>query len=174
MKKAQVITLFLLIFIMQMQAEQITKIGVINLSKIYTYFFRESETVRDLELKKTEFESEIQRLGDNIQRLEDQKLNAESRGDEALVLQLDNQIFSQSQYLKDYIRIKNRQLQDMKDQLTSSESFIREIQQEVEYVAESEGYSLILDIKDPNLFFWIDQIDITELVIERLSTKITE
>ncbi len=149
-------------------AQRIPKFGVVDLSRIYSLYFRESQAVRELEDLRQRIQKEIDARTSEIQSLESRKLDAETSGNETLALQLDNQIYERKRYLNDYIRIKNAQLQEQRDALTESSGFLAEIVKGISYVAESEGYSAILKSSDADLVWWHKEVDITDKVIEYL------
>ena len=60
----------------------------------------------------------------------------------------------------DYSRIV-QQMMPNSDQL-------QEIVNQIQYVAESEGYSIIFDSKDRNIIWWTHSVDITDLVMKKL------
>lgn len=149
-------------------AEQITTVGIIDVNKVAQVFFRESQVVRELEEMAMRIQEEIDNITQEIYDLEERKLNAESIGDRQMALQLDTEIFERTNYLRDYHRIKTGQLEEKKKNLTESETFLTEMVSAMEFVAESEGYTVIVRSSDPNLMWWSKEVDITELVIQRL------
>ena len=149
-------------------AEQLSKIGIINLSKIASQYYKESRSYQELEQMMMQYEEEKNRILEEIDQLEARKLDANTEGDEILKLKLENEIFSKKQYLREYNRIKLEQIRAKRDELSGSDSFLNEIMREIDFVAETEGYSVILKSNDPNLIWWSSEVDITELVLERL------
>jgi len=98
-------------------SEQLTRIGIIDIEKVYSIYFRESRTVMDLQQKQNTILREIQRIDDQILTLENKKLEAEMRGDQENALKLDREIFDRKQYLEDYKRIKMQQLKKLSENL---------------------------------------------------------
>ncbi len=170
MKNKLIVALFVLlsIIVSGAPADQFTQIGIIDLSEIISNYFRESRAYRELEEMRSEFEDDRQRITDEIEQLEERKLDAENRGDESTVLQLEDEIFEKKEYLQEYTRIKYNQIKKKQESLLESSSFLGEILKEVQYIAESEGYSIVLRAKDPNIVWWSQAVDITDKVLERL------
>jgi outer membrane protein len=152
-------------------AEQITKVAVLDYSRILSAFYADSAEVRRIEEMKTAFAEEVRRLQDEIQDLEERKLEAENRGDSRSALELDDRIQERKQYFQEYTRVRSSQIQRALSDLASSNALAREILREVQYVAETNGFSLVLKRSDPNLLWWSYETDITELVLERLMTS---
>ncbi len=149
-------------------AEQLTTVGIIDVSKVTTAFFRDSQAVRELEDLTAKLQGEINGISADINHLKERKLLAENSGDSAAALRLDEEIYNKTNYLRDYYRIKNAQLQERRNRLSESSAFLGELQKAIAFVAEDQGYNVILKTSDTGLLWWSRQVDITELVISRL------
>lgn len=171
MKKVLFLTLILTLISLPVFSDTITKVAVLDYSKILSAFYKDSQAVRELEEMKTQFQQEIERIQNEVSILEERKLNAENNGNTSKALELDNQIFEKKKFLRDYIRVKNSQLTELNKSLSQNNDLVREIREEVEFIAESSGYSLVIKKSDPNLLWWSYEVDITEQVLQRLLTK---
>jgi outer membrane protein len=149
-------------------AEQLTTVGIVDVTKVSTAFFRDSQAVRELENLTNRLQTEIDGITAEINQLKDRKLQAENSGDQARALKLDEEIYNKTNYLRDYFRIKNAQLQERRNRLAESSSFLAQLQQAISFIAEDQGYNVIMKSSDPNLLWWSRQVDITDLVIARL------
>ncbi len=170
MKKI-VLILLLAAAAMPLFAETITKVAVLDYSRILSAFYKDSQAVREIEDMKKQFQQEIDRIQGEIRILEERKLTAENSGNNSKALELDNQIFEKKKFMQDYIRVKNSQLTELNKNLSQNNTLVKEIIEEVEYVAESGGYSIVLKKSDPNLLWWNYEVDITEQVLQRLMSK---
>jgi len=148
-------------------ATQITKVGIVDLSKIYSVYFRESKEIIKLEELKSAYLKEIANKQEEINLLKSEKLDAENNNDEQKSLELDKEIFNKEQFLKEYTQVKTQQLRQMAQNLSKSSEFINEIAEVIQYVAEEEGFSLILK-KSDQFLFWTPEMDITDKVINEL------
>ena len=168
--KKKFIFAFVLCFgiLFPLSAEQLTTVGIVDITKVSTAFFRDSQAVRELETLTTRLQTEIDGITAEINQLKDRKLQAENSGDQNLALKLDEEIYNRSNYLRDYFRIKNTQLQERRSRLSESSAFITELQRAIAFIAEDQGYNVILKSSDPNLLWWSRQVDVTDLVIARL------
>jgi outer membrane protein len=150
--------------------ETITRVAVVDLARIFTQYFRESQAVRELERMNQRVEEEVEAIREEIRQLEEQKIEAENDGDEREALRLDNEIFRKKEYLREYVRVKGNQLSQMRQNLASNSSFYQEVVAEIQYVAENEGYSLVIRSDGRSeLLWWTQEVDITELVLQRLA-----
>ena len=151
--------------------EQITRVGVLDIEKVYSVYFRESRSVKELQEMKAEVLREIGRIDDEISALEAQKLQADSDRNNDLSLKLDTDIFKKKQYRDDYRRIKMDQLRKMSERISLSDAFLDELVAAIQFVAESEGFSVILNKSgqfEQFFFFYTKEVDITDKVIQEL------
>jgi len=149
-------------------AEQITKVAVLDYAKILSAFYVDSAEARRIEKMKTDFANEVRKLQDEIQSLEERKIIAMSRGNARDELNLESKIQEKKQYYQEYIRIKGNQIQQAVAGLGSSNELAREILDTIQFVAESNGFSIVLNRSDPNLLWWAYEVDITDLVLQQL------
>jgi len=152
----------------RVHAEQLTQIGVIDISKIISSYFEASYALREINDMQKKFDSDKQDILNKIQDLEQQKLAADGAGDSQKSLQLDNEIFKQRNYLQEFVRIKTNQINQKRDSLIQSPTFLSDLVKAIAYVAENNGYSIVLRSDDPSIMYWNNEVDITDKVIERL------
>jgi len=171
-KKIGVLLALLLITIMGASAQQLTRFAVVDLPKIYIAFFKDSQAVREFEERSARVQADIDKMTAEIQALQKSRLDAASEGDQQKVLSLDNEIYNKTEYLKEYYRIKTAELEDQKKKLTQSDSFLKQVYDEIRIVAESDGYSMVLNLKESSGILWYSPtVDITDKVITNLLTK---
>jgi outer membrane protein len=154
--------------------QQITRVGILDIDKVYAVYFRESKSVKEFQQKRQEVLRDIKQIEDDILDLENRKLDAERRGDASEALRLDTEIFKKNQYRDDFRRIKMDQLRRMSEKLYQSDEFLDELLQAIEFVAESEGFSLVLNAGgqySQSFLFYTKEIDITEKVIQELMRR---
>jgi outer membrane protein len=153
-------------------AQQLTRFAVVDLSRVYSSFFRESRAVREFEERSSRVQTDIDRMNTEIQELKSAQVNAELRGDSNQALRLENEIYKKSEFLTDYYNTKTAELENQKKKLTQSGTFLEQVYTELQLIAESEGYSMVLNLKENNAILWYSPaVDITEKVIQSLLTK---
>ncbi|MDR0662858.1 MAG: OmpH family outer membrane protein [Spirochaetaceae bacterium] len=174
MKKLFLLPLCLLLFSAVAAAQQITRFAVVDMSKVYTAFFRESRAVRDFEERSARVQADVDRMTREIQELKSEQTNAEMQGDNETSIKLENEIYKKSEFLKEYFKLKTAELEDQKKKLSQSSEFLEQVYNELRIVAESEGYSMVLNLKEAKGILWYSTaIDITEKVIQNLQSKNT-
>lgn len=154
------------------QAQQLTRFAVIDLPKLYTVFYQDSKVVRDWEERSRRVQADLDRMTSEIDSLSKSRLDAETAGDNERVLRLEADIARKTKYLQEYYRVKTSELEDQKKRMTQSSAFLQQVYDEIRLVAESEGYSMVLNLKESAGIVWYSPtVDITDLVIQNLMTK---
>ena len=152
-----------------MFAQQITKFGVVDTSKVYSAYFRNSAPVRNYEKKKAEFQEEIDKRTQELKTLQQQKLEYEKNGNDSQALKVEAEITKKTDYLTEYTNAKNVELESMLKSLESSDEFYKKLYNTLGQIAESGGYSMILSLQDANAILWYsNSVDITDQVIQKL------
>lgn len=150
-------------------SQQITRFGVVDTARVYQAYFRNSAPVRNYETKKADFQNEINKRTDEIQKLQRQKVDYESTGNESGALRLAAEITKKTDSLTEYTNAKNVELESLKKSLQNSDAFYKKLYSTLERVAESEGLSLIMSLQQANAVLWYSSsVDITDKVIAAL------
>ena len=150
-------------------AQQITKFGVVDTAKVYNAYFRNSAPVRNYDRKKSEFQQEINKYTDELQKLQSKKVEYEKNGNDALVLKTDAEITKKKDFLIEYTNAKNAELESMQKTLQGSDAFYNKLYDTLSKVAESSGYSMILLLQQSNSFLWYsNSFYVTDQVISAL------
>jgi outer membrane protein len=173
MKRTVIVVLLAAALGFSLEAQQLTRFAVVDLPRVYTSFFRDSRAVREFEERSARVQSEIDRMTQEIQGLRSSQLDAEARGDESRSLTLDRQIYQKSEYLKEYYQVKTAELNDQRTKLSQSGTFLDQVSSEIRYIAESEGYSMVLNLKENSGILWYSPtVDITDKLIQNLLAKV--
>ena len=150
-------------------AQQITKFGVVDTAKVYNAYFRNSAPVRNYEKKKAEFQEEINKYTDELQKLQLKKLEYEKANNDAQAQRVQAEISKKSEFLVEYTNAKNIELESIQKSLQSSDAFYKKLYDSLAKIAESGGYSMILSLQQANAILWYSSsVDITEQVIADL------
>ncbi|HAW85078.1 MAG TPA: hypothetical protein DD477_05210 [Spirochaetaceae bacterium] len=151
-------------------AQQITRVAVVDLQKIYLTYYKDSQSVRAIEEDRLRNQQEIQRLSEEIRSLEAQRQALERSGDYEAARQLATQMIEKIQFLNDFTRIKQHELDERMRTLSETNTFVRTLYQTIQGVAEAEGYSLVLSSRNSDLvvLWFSSMVDITDKVIQEL------
>ena len=154
------------------QAQQLTRFAVVDLPRVYTAFFRDSRAVREFEERSARVQTEIDRMTRDIQDLRSRYTDAALRGDQNESVRLENEIYRKSEFMKEYYQVKTAELEDQKRKLAQSNAFLDQVNDEIRYIAESEGYSIVLNLKENRGILWYSPtVDITDKLIQNLLAK---
>jgi len=152
--------------------QQITRFALVDLPKVYTTFFRDSAAVRQFEEKSAKVQSEIDKMTKEIQELKSKYADAVVAHNDTEALRLETLIYRKSEFLKEYYQTKTAELDAERSKLMQSGSFLEQVYDEIRYIAESEGYTIVLNMKNnPSIVWFSPSIDITEKLIKNLQTK---
>jgi len=153
-------------------SQQLTRFALVDLPKVYTAFFKESKAVKEFEEKSNRIQAEIDKRTREIQSLRSRYADAMAANNESEALRLENLIYKQSEFLKEYYQIKTAELEEQRIKLMQSDSFMTQVYDEIRYIAESEGYTMVLNMKNnPSIIWYSPTIDITEKLINNLQTR---
>jgi outer membrane protein len=140
--------------------------------KVYMAFSRESRPVREFEEKNAKVQAEIDKLTREIQDLRSRYADAVTANNDSEALRLENLIYRRSEFLKEYFQTKTAELEDQRNKLMQSGSILDQIYDEIRYIAESEGYTMVLNMKNnPSIIWFSPTVDITDKLIQNLQTR---
>jgi len=163
----------LLVSACSLHAQQLTRFAVVDLPKVYMAFFRESRAVRDFEERSARVQIEIDRMTREIQDLKSRQMEAALMGNQNESLRLENEVYRRSEFLRDYYQTKTAELEDQRRRLTQSDTFLDQVHDEIRYIAESEGYSMVLNLKENAGILWYSPtVDVTDKLIQNLLDKV--
>ena len=172
MKRIILLFLICLGLCLEAEAQQLTRFAVVDLPKVYMAFFRESRAVRDFEQRSARVQAEIDKMTNEIQNLKINQVNAQAQGNQDQVLRLETEINRKSEFLKEYYKTKTAELETLKNRLSRSSSFQEQVYDEIRFIAESEGYSMVLNLKENTGILWYSPtVDITDKLISSLRDK---
>jgi Skp family chaperone for outer membrane proteins len=169
--KRTVIAVVLSLAALALEAQQVTKVGICDFSRVMNTSYREAKAVREFLEAQTAIKKEQAAIEKEIADLENQRLEADKAKNADLVLQLDKKLSDKRRYFDDYKRIKGDWVRQQQQTILGSSVFLKDILEVVKVVAESQGMALVVrsDSAGAELILYnIQEIDITELVIKEI------
>lgn len=164
-----VVSILFSLFSIPSFAQQITKFAVVDTNKVYQAYFRNSAPVRNYETKKEDFQKELDKHVAELQRLNDQKIEYQRKGNESEAMKIEAQITKKTDFINEYTSAKNTELDSLKKSLKENNVFYKQLYDTLARVAESGGYSAILNLQEANSVLWYSpSVDITDQVISQL------
>ena len=160
-------------------AQQITRIAVVDLQKVLLAYSKDSTALRDYEAKKAEIQQEIDRQATDIKTLQGQKADADRAKDSVNSQRLDAEIGRRTDALRSFVRAKQDELDKIAATINSTDSFAQLVYQKIQNVAETDGYSLVLNLRSVDsvmsaVLWYSPMIDITDKVIAAIVGPATQ
>jgi Skp family chaperone for outer membrane proteins len=173
-RKRALILVALVAFSAAAFGQQITRIAVVDLSKVIAACSKDAQAVKDFEQKKSEVQSDIDRMSADIVQLMTQRAEADKAGDKAASQKYKAELDARKKTLTDFVNAKQAELDAEAKKLGSTDAFSQDLYKQIQNVAETEGYSLVLNLKSGdsvmNAVLWYSpMIDITSDVIQALT-----
>ena len=147
--------------------EQLTTVGIVDISRIHATFFSTLTNIRRLENLRQQYQDEIDVQLNQLAQLQQQYEQAQAVGDNERSQQLNAQIMQFSADIRLLSESRQKDLQAQQQGLTNEEFLLR-LQQAIVYIAESQGFTVILRTDHDGLQWWSSVVDITDQVLERL------
>lgn len=152
--------------------QHITNFGVVDTTKVYEQFFRNSSAVKSYEEKRATFQEEVSRRADEIRDLQTKLQEAQDLGMDSDVKKYQDSIRIKSSSLKTYTQQKNTELNNIKKNLSNNNEFYKNLNRTIKKVAENEGLSMVINLQQSNSILWYSPaVDITDKVIESLEQE---
>jgi outer membrane protein len=176
MRKKSLVALLGLLVAAAAYGQQITRVAVVDLSKVISAFSDDSIAVRDFERKKSQVQTDIDKMSADIMLLMSQRADADKTGDKASSLRLREEIEKKTKTLTDYVSVKQAELDEQAKKLATTDAFSQDLYKKIQGYAEINGYSLVLNLKSSdsvmNAVLWYSpMIDITADLIKELTGK---
>lgn len=154
-------------------AQQITRVAVIDLQKVYMTYYKDSASVRAFEEQKQKVQAEITRLSAEVTELQRKRLEIAASGDAAALKAFDAELYRKAQFLSDFVKVKQAELDAKAEALSKGDAFVQLLYRSVQATAEAEGYSLVISSRDASdvgssVIWFSPMIDITDKVIQSL------
>ena len=167
MKKRALIALLALFASAGLPAEQLSTVGVVDIQEVYNSFYRESRQVRELEQLRDEYQDEIDGYLDMLEQLRDELADARDDGNRRRISDLEEEIEELEVFIDELTRRRRRQL-ERRQQSVLTDDFLEDLQQAIAYVAETNGYTIVVRSDADGLQWWSSVVDISDEVVERL------
>jgi outer membrane protein len=170
--KRVVITVFLALCATSAWSQQLTTVAIFDLDQVTLSFYQDSAAVREYRQAEEEFRTDLLRAEQTLNEYQTRRANALDRDDTRTAQRLREDIEALQE---DIVAIRERwyaQQQEMLETL-GEEEFYNNLYETVEYVAEDNGYTVVLESTQlgSSLFWYSQEVDITEEVIQELLAR---
>jgi Skp family chaperone for outer membrane proteins len=154
--------------------QQVTRIAVVDLPRVIAACSTDAQSVKNFERKKSQVQTDIDKMSGEIMRLMSLKAEADKAGETASSLKYRDDIDKRTKALSDFVSVKQAELDEEAKHLAANDEFSQDLYKQIQNIAETEGYSLVLNLKSSdsvmNAVLWYSpMIDITSNVIQALT-----
>ena len=167
--------LFFLISICSLLAQEeenntsisITTVAVIDIKVIYTTFPNEAKGYNSLVTLKERYQKEIDEQIEKLNIIKQQRQIALQKKLYNEAINYEKQINNLSNYIDSLSSRRQDELLRL-SKLPISKVFLDRLQKAIEFVAQENGFTVVLNTRMEGLQWWAPVVDITEKVIEKL------
>ena len=153
-------------------SQMITRMAVVDLPRVYTTFFQQSRAVREFQQRSERVQADIDRMQKEIQDLRTRHADAILKDDQTEMLRLETQINRRTENLREFYQTRTTELDNQRKNLMQSSSFLNQVHDEIRFIAESEGFTAVFDIKStPGIIWHSPTVDITDKLIQSLQNR---
>ena len=154
------------------EAQILTRFAVVDLNRVYMAYFSESRPVREYNERRTRVQTELDRMTVELNSLRAEMAEARARGNTEQILRLEMEVNRRTDFLREYYQTQMTALESQLSRLTQDSSFLEQIYDEIRFIAESEGYSAVLNLGDAAGILWYSPtVDITDRLIRSLHSR---
>ncbi|TXT41886.1 MAG: outer membrane protein [Spirochaetes bacterium] len=158
-------------------AQQITRVAVVDLSRIMAAFPNQTQAIKNFETRKAEVQAVVDVKALEIRTLQARRNEIQNQNgmfDEMATL--DAKIVRLTAELKEYLSARQNELDLLARSISSNTSFIQKLNGMIAQVAEAEGFSLVLNLKpqDPSaaVVLWNSpSVDLTDKIIQAMAAS---
>jgi len=162
MKKILILSLSLFIASSIFADSKLDRIAFVNIQQIIEVVFSDkSSLIQGIKDEKNKMQENLNKLKEAWTKLEQDKI---SEKDDARKIAYDKKIEELKKQYADYYRATNFQIEQKIK--TVQEPFFKEIYNVVKKISETQGYSVVFDVKTDGVFYYAQDNDITQKVIE--------
>ena len=173
LRKIVIFTLLLISCIAAGFAQQnmITRIAVVDFSRVYSTFRQQSQEVRRFQEDTARLQADVERMQNELRALDSRRADAILRNDQNTVTSLTREIAAKTEELRIYTQARAAELEEARRNINMG-SFMQSIQSELRLLAESEGITAFFDLNQLQGLMWHSPaIDYTDRLITRLRPR---
>ncbi|NIZ46365.1 OmpH family outer membrane protein [Entomospira nematocerorum] len=152
------------------QTDMIPKVAVVDINAVYQAVSANTDAVKKIESMRDNFNKEIKKQQEIIDKMKDQLVEAEENGDKIAIRDLTRRIRVKENDLATYRQSAANQLKNATDSLKVDPETLKLIQRAIENVANRRGYSIVFSSSGSGLVYWSPKVDITREVSAEVAT----
>ncbi|MEW6548385.1 MAG: OmpH family outer membrane protein [Spirochaetota bacterium] len=156
-------------------AQQITRVAVVDLSRVLAAFPSQTQAIKNFETRKAEVQAAVDVRAAEIRTLQAKRAEIQNRdGMVEGLAELDAKISKLTAELKEYVNARQNELDLLARSISSNATFLQKLNSTIAQVAEAEGFSLVLNTKPQDqssgMILWHSpSVDLTDKVIQAIA-----
>ena len=153
-------------------AEQLTTVAVFDMDQVLLSFYSDSDVLRDYRRAEEQYRADLSRAENDLRDLQARRATAVNRNDSRLASRLREDIAAQQEYVlalnERWYQTEDALLGELQD-----DQFFETVYQVAGYIAEENGYTLIMDVSriGMGIFWYSPSIDVTDDIIQELLVR---
>lgn len=169
--KRVIITVLIFMFSYLLYSDsKIDRIALINIQQVMEAVFADkTPLIQGIKDEKNKMQENLNKLKDAWMKIEQDKLNEK---DDAKKIAYDKKVEELKKQYADYYKLTSYQIEQKIKNV--QEPYFKEIYNVVKKIAESQGYSIVLDVKTDGIFYYSVDNDITQKVIDFFKGDVKE
>lgn len=171
LRKKPFFVFLMLLMVCSLQAIELTKVAVVNMGRIVDAYFREAAGVKEISDLKSQYQLYLNKVGLQLADLKEQMVKAQLDENQPLEISLRAEIEEKERLLREYHGIMTEKIRNIKMSSQANNDFERNLQRAIQSVAIEKGFSVVLEDGVDILWYDREDVDITDLVIDRLSGR---
>lgn len=171
MKKIFLVSTLFVMCVTLSFGQQLTTIAVIDTQRVYDSFTKGDSLSAGISSIQLRYQEQIDSQLASIKVLEEQRRGFAS-SEIVQIRDIDARIGLARAEIDRLSRLRTQEVRS-RQRFISPNNFIPELQRAIIFVAESRGYTVVLDAGDEGLQWWSPIVDVTDEVIERLIMQVS-
>ena len=148
-------------------AQQLTTVAVVNIQRVYDGYYRGGGVSSATNTIRQRYQQRINEQRGTLNNLNSRRREAQSANNQAQITEIEREIQRINNIIRELTQQQNEELRKQQQNRLPN-TFVQNLQRAIVYVAESQGYTLVLRADDQGLQWWSPVVDITEEVLARL------
>jgi len=173
MNKLILIITILLLVCGSISAQQLTTIAIVDSQRVYDSFAKGNSLLERINSVQARYEAQIDDQLALIRALEAEKRSLRPSRDADEIAAIDGRISTARAEIDRLSRLRPQEIDEQR-QFIVPRNFIPQLQRAVIFVAESKGYTIVLNSDTQGLQWWSPVVDITDDVIARIVAQISQ
>ncbi len=153
-------------------AEQLTTVALFDMDQVLLSFYSDSDILRDYFRAEEQYRADVLLAENDLRDLQARRATAVNRNDSRLAARLRQDAAAQQEYI-DALNERWRQTEDGLLAELQDDPFYKTVYEVAGYVAEENGYTLIMDVSGigMGIFWYSPAIDVTDDIIQELVVR---